>query len=62
MVAVAALVAGGGVLVLAAMSGGGLGGDRFGPVTVPAGLLGVTAFCWIAVVGCAVAGARSKIN
>jgi hypothetical protein len=48
---VAALVAGVGWLVLAALAGGALAGGPFDPVTVPAGLLGVSVFLFVAVPG-----------
>lgn len=54
-VGVAAVVVGLIFLVLAGMSGGALGGGRFDPVTVPAGLLAVSLFVWVAVVGSGVA-------
>ena len=54
-VGVAAVVVGLSFLVLAGLSGGTLGGDRFDPVTVPAGLLAVSMFGWVAVVGSVVA-------
>jgi hypothetical protein len=60
-IAVAGLVAGGGCLVLAALSGGALAGGPFDPVTVPAGLLGATAFGWITVAG-GLAGVIGKID
>jgi hypothetical protein len=50
-VGVAAICVALGALVLAAMSGGTLGGGRFDPVTVPAGLLAVSVFAWVAVIG-----------
>ncbi|MFE2750666.1 DUF6350 family protein [Actinosynnema sp. NPDC059335] len=54
-VLVAAVTAGVGTLVLAAVSGGALGGGAFDPVTVPAGLLAVLTFAWVAVPGGVVA-------
>lgn len=54
-VGVAALLVGSGCLVLAALAGGALGGGVFGPVEVPAGLLAVATFCWIALPGAATA-------
>ncbi|MBW4716066.1 cell division protein PerM [Saccharothrix obliqua] len=52
---VAAVTAAVGVLVLAAVAGGSLGGGVFDPVTVPAGLLAVIVFGWLAVPGGVVA-------
>ncbi|MFI9007314.1 DUF6350 family protein [Actinosynnema sp. NPDC053489] len=54
-VLVAAVTAGVGTLVLAAVAGGALGGGVFSPVTIPAGLLAVLTFGWLAVPGAAVA-------
>ncbi|MEJ2854634.1 MULTISPECIES: cell division protein PerM [unclassified Saccharothrix] len=54
-VLVAAVTAGVGTLVLAAVSGGSLGGGAFTPVTIPAGLLAVLTIGWIAVPGAVVA-------
>ncbi|MFI9814872.1 cell division protein PerM [Saccharothrix variisporea] len=54
-VLVAAVTAGVGTLVLAAVSGGSLGGGAFNPVTIPAGLLAVLTIGWIAVPGAVVA-------
>lgn len=48
---IAGLVVAVALLVLAALASGDLGGGAFGPVTVPAGLLAVLGFCWIAVPG-----------
>ncbi|HYS34977.1 MAG TPA: DUF6350 family protein [Pseudonocardiaceae bacterium] len=50
-VLLAALVAGVSCLILAAMAGGPLAGGPFGPVTVPAGSLAVSAFLAIAIPG-----------
>ncbi|WP_367135005.1 DUF6350 family protein [Saccharothrix sp. HUAS TT1] len=50
-VLVAAVTAGVGTLVLAAVAGGALGGGVFNPVTIPAGLLAVLTFGWVAVPG-----------
>jgi hypothetical protein len=50
-VLVAALAAGGSWLVLAALAGGALAGGPFDPVTVPAGLLAVSVFAFVAVFG-----------
>ncbi|HWE90228.1 MAG TPA: DUF6350 family protein [Pseudonocardiaceae bacterium] len=50
-VGVAAICVALGASVLAALSGGALGGGRFDPVTVPAGLLAVSAFAWVTAVG-----------
>jgi Family of unknown function (DUF6350) len=50
-VGVAALTAGMTWLVLAALAGGALAGGPFDPVTVPAGVLGVSVFLLIAVPG-----------
>ncbi|MFD1149478.1 cell division protein PerM [Saccharothrix hoggarensis] len=60
-VLVAAVTAGVGVLVLAAISGGALGNGVFNPVTIPAGLLAVLTVGWLTVPGGIVAwfaGAR----
>ncbi|MFD7653101.1 DUF6350 family protein [Actinosynnema sp. NPDC059797] len=54
-VLVAAITAGVGALVLAAVAGGPLGGGVFDPVTVPAGLLAVLTVGWVAVPGGVVA-------
>ncbi|MEU7531411.1 DUF6350 family protein [Saccharothrix sp. NPDC042600] len=54
-VLVAAVTAGVGTLVLAAVSGGSLGDGAFNPVTIPAGLLAVLTIGWIAVPGAVVA-------
>ncbi|WP_158844632.1 cell division protein PerM [Saccharothrix deserti] len=54
-VLVAAVTAGVGTLVLAAIAGGALGGGVFNPVTIPAGLLAVLTFGWITVPGAVVA-------
>lgn len=54
-VLVAAVTAGVGTLVLAAVAGGSLGGGAFNPVTVPAGLLAVLTVGWIALPGGVVA-------
>ncbi|MFJ6675176.1 DUF6350 family protein [Actinosynnema sp. NPDC091369] len=54
-VLVAAVTVGVGTLVLAAVAGGALGGGAFDPVTIPAGLLAVLAFGWVAVPGAVVA-------
>lgn len=54
-VGVAAVCVGMGFLVLAGLAGGALGGGRFDPVTVPAGLLAVAVFAWVAVAGSLVA-------
>ncbi|WP_033436800.1 cell division protein PerM [Saccharothrix sp. NRRL B-16314] len=54
-VLVAAVTAGVGTLVLAAVSGGALGGGVFNPVTIPAGLLAVLTFGWVTVPGVVVA-------
>lgn len=54
-VLVAAVAAGVGTLVLAAVSGGALGGGVFNPVTIPAGLLAVLTFGWVTVPGVVVA-------
>lgn len=54
-VLVAAVTAGVGTLVLAAIAGGALGGGVFNPVTIPAGLLAVLTFGWITVPGAIVA-------
>ncbi|MEU4742744.1 DUF6350 family protein [Actinosynnema sp. NPDC023658] len=54
-VLVAAVTAGVGALVLAAVAGGALGGGAFNPVTIPAGLLAVLTFGWVAVPGAVVA-------
>ncbi|MGH3621059.1 MAG: cell division protein PerM, partial [Sciscionella sp.] len=50
-VGVAALLSGSGGLVLAGLAGGALGGGVFGPVEVPAGLLAVAMFSWVALPG-----------
>ena len=54
-VLVAAVTAGVGTLVLAAVAGGALGGGAFNPVTIPAGLLAVLTFGWVTVPGAVVA-------
>ncbi|MER5268207.1 DUF6350 family protein [Actinosynnema sp. NPDC002837] len=54
-VLVAAVTAGVGALVLAAVAGGALGGGAFNPVTIPAGLLAVLTFGWVTVPGAVVA-------
>lgn len=54
-VLVAAVTAGVGALVLAAVAGGALGGGVFNPVTIPAGLLAVLTFGWVTVPGAIVA-------
>ena len=54
-VLVAAVTAGVGTLVLAAVAGGALGGGVFNPVTIPAGLLAVLTFGWVTVPGAVVA-------
>ncbi|GAA0237730.1 DUF6350 family protein [Saccharothrix mutabilis subsp. mutabilis] len=54
-VLVAAVAAGVGTLVLAAVAGGSLGGGAFNPVTIPAGLLAVLTVGWIALPGGVVA-------
>lgn len=54
-VLVAAVTAGVGALVLAAVAGGALGGGVFNPVTIPAGLLAVLTFGWVTVPGAVVA-------
>jgi hypothetical protein len=54
-VLVAAITAGVGALVLAAVAGGALGGGVFNPVTIPAGLLAVLTFGWVTVPGAVVA-------
>jgi hypothetical protein len=54
-VLVAAVAAGVGALVLAAVAGGTLGGGVFNPVTIPAGLLAVLTFGWVTVPGVVVA-------
>lgn len=54
-VLVAAVTAGVGTLVLAAIAGGALGGGVFDPVTIPAGLLAVLTFGWVTVPGAIVA-------
>jgi hypothetical protein len=54
-VLVAAVTAGVGALVLAAVAGGTLGGGVFNPVTIPAGLLAVLTFGWVTVPGAVVA-------
>ncbi|MCE7000499.1 DUF6350 family protein [Saccharothrix sp. S26] len=54
-VLVAAVTAGVGTLVLAAVAGGALGGGVFNPVTIPAGLLAVLTFGWTTVPGAVVA-------
>lgn len=54
-VLVAAVTAGVGALVLAAVAGGTLGGGAFNPVTIPAGLLAVLTFGWVTVPGAVVA-------
>jgi len=62
-VVVAAGVVGMGLFVLAALSGGRLGGGVFSPVTAPAGLVGVVAFAWVLIpasVTVWLAGARSR--
>lgn len=48
-VAVAAAVVGAVVFLLAALTGGRLGGGAFSPVTVPAGLVGAVALGWVLV-------------
>ncbi|GAA1352946.1 hypothetical protein GCM10009660_52260 [Catellatospora bangladeshensis] len=50
-VLVAAVTGGVGTLVLAAVAGGALGSGAFDPVTIPAGLLAVLTFGWVAVPG-----------
>ncbi len=50
-VLVAAVTAGVGALVLAAVAGGALGGGPFHPVTIPAGLLAVLTVAWVLVPG-----------
>jgi hypothetical protein len=50
-VGIAALVVAFGCLVLAAFAGGTLADGPFGPVTVAAGLLALSAFGWIGIVG-----------
>lgn len=50
-VLVAALLVAPICLVLAGLAGGALGGGRFDPVMVPAGLFAVSVFLWVAVVG-----------
>jgi hypothetical protein len=57
---VAALVAGVGWLVLAALAGGALAGGPFDPVTVPAGLLGVSVFLFVAVPGAVTAAVPDR--
>ncbi|WP_123745356.1 DUF6350 family protein [Saccharothrix texasensis] len=54
-VLVSAVTAGVTALVLAAVAGGTLGGGAFNPVTIPAGLLAVLTFGWVAVPGAVVA-------
>lgn len=54
-VLVAAVTAGVGVLVLAAVAGGSLGNGAFTPVTVPAGLAAVLTLVWVGVPGALVA-------
>lgn len=54
-VLVAAVTAGVGTLVLAAVAGGALGGGAFNPVTIPAGLLAVLTIGWIVLPGGVVA-------
>ncbi|QUQ70756.1 cell division protein PerM [Kutzneria sp. CA-103260] len=48
-VAVAAAIVGATVFLLAALTGGRLGGGAFSPVTVPAGLVGAVALGWVLV-------------
>jgi Family of unknown function (DUF6350) len=55
-VLMAALVAGVSWLVLAALAGGALAGGPFDPVTVPAGLLAVSVFLFVAVFGLTTVG------
>ncbi|MCP2095353.1 hypothetical protein LV78_003329 [Actinosynnema pretiosum] len=52
---VAALTAGVGMLVLAAVAGGDLGGGSFSPVTVPAGLAALLVLGWVGVPGALIA-------
>ncbi|WP_189224230.1 cell division protein PerM [Saccharothrix coeruleofusca] len=54
-VLVAAMTAGVGMLVLAAVAGGNLGSGAFTPVTVPAGLAAVLTLAWIGLPGALVA-------
>lgn len=55
VVGIAAVFASIGCLVLGALAGGSLGSGTFTPLLVPSGALALAGFCWIAVIGGAVA-------